>query len=579
MSEKMIMSNCWRQLYPPGSEKLLEQFLEELELLREGLDADTPDPQWYKEAIIYSLYVDLFNDNFPGLIEKLDYLEDLGVTCLWLLPILDSPMRDMGFDIRCYDRMRAELLGLCENAPGREQQAVFRHFLAEAKGRNIKVIFDMVVNHTSDEHQWFKQSRLRPDSPFRDYYIWNKDDQKYQGARLLFKGLCPSNWEKDGKYYYFHRFYEFQPDLNYRNPQVLLGMCRNLLYWLREGVDGFRLDAIPFLWKEEGTNCENLPQTHTIVRFFRAVMDYVRPGTLLLAEACQPPKDVVEYFGQGDECHAAYHFPLMPRIFLALAEQSRDPIISTLDPSITPSIPESSQWFLFLRCHDELTLEMVTAEERKSLNEYYLRDQRWSFREGEGISARLANLLDYNPRKIGLAYSIMLTLPGTPTIYSGDEFGKTNDEAYYEQRKEETGYTDSRNLVRGKINWEQVEENLKNPHSFAAQVFSIVRGQIRTRREHSCFGRGTLEWIEVLDDRGKPAPQVLAYFRTYLDEQIAVINNLSERELTVRLQIPSLSKTKEDLLQQPLRFDPGSGCLQLPPLAYYWIPTMSGVKC
>lgn len=575
MSEKIVMSHCWRQLYPQYSEQLLDQFLKELEPLREALDADIPDPHWYKDAIIYSLYVDLFNDDFSGLIDKLDYLQDLGVTCLWLLPILDSPMRDMGFDIRCYHRIRGELLG---NVPGREPQAIFRHFLAEAHERNIKVIFDVAINHTSNEHQWFKQSRSSPDSPFRDYYIWNKDDRKYQETRLLFKGLCPSNWEKDGDYYYFHRFYEFQPDLNYGNPQVLLGMCRNLLYWLGEGADGFRLDAIPFLWKEEGTNCENLPQTHTIVRFFRAVVDYVRPGTLLLAEACQPPEEVVEYFGREDECHAAYHFPLMPRLFLALAEQNRERIITTLDPAVTPPISESSQWFLFLRCHDELTLEMVTKEERKLLNGYYLRDQRWSFREGEGISARLADLLDYHPRKIGLAYSIMLTLRGTPTIYCGDEFGRANDEAYYEQRRLETGYADSRNFVRGKINWEQVERNLKNPHSFAAQVFSIIKRQILTRREHSCFGRGTLEWIETLDEGGEPLPQVLAYFRSYLDEQIAVINNLSDQKLNVRLPIPSLSETKQDLLQQPLRFDPDSGHLQLPPLVYYWIPMVSGVK-
>jgi len=266
--------------------------------------ANKIEEDWYKDAIVYALYVNLFNTDFNGLTEKLDYLKQLGVNCLWLLPILDSPMRDAGFDIKKYDRIRPDLLALPDDASREEQETVFSGFLNEAHSRGIRVIFDIAINHSSDQHPWFLESQKSEDNPFRDYYIWSKDRTLYGDARLLFKGIEGSNWEPLGDSNYFHRFFSFQPDLNYRNPDVLLAMSKNLLYWQQIGVDGFRADAIPYLWKEEGTNCENLPKTHTIVKFFRAILDYVQPGSLLLAEACQKPNEVVKYMGDGSIRHA-----------------------------------------------------------------------------------------------------------------------------------------------------------------------------------------------------------------------------------------------------------------------------------
>ncbi|MCX7279206.1 MAG: alpha-amylase family glycosyl hydrolase, partial [Burkholderiales bacterium] len=311
--------------------------------------------------------------------DRLPYLQDLGVTCLWLLPILDSPMRDAGFDISDYTRIRSELVGGSDAAA----QATFAEFLAEAHRRNIRVIFDVAMNHCSDQHHWFQEARKGPDNPYRDYFIWSDTTERYKEARIIFKGMMPSNWHplpEDPGTYFFHRFFDSQPDLNYRNPEVLLAMCRVLLFWVAQGVDGFRADAIPYLWKEEGTICENLPGTHTIIKFFRAVLDAVRPGTILLAEACQPPAEVVTYFGDSDECQAAYHFPVMPRIYLALAQGSAKPIFDTLSTTFTPDIPADCGWFSFLRCHDELTLEMVTPEERKAIHAAYCLQPEWDFR-------------------------------------------------------------------------------------------------------------------------------------------------------------------------------------------------------
>jgi len=418
MKEISKIKQMWQELYGNSTELLLDDFITYLEEFRNSRVIKPQKPEWHKDAIVYSLYVDLFNKDFAGLTGKLDYLQNLGVNCIWLLPILDSPMRDAGFDIRQYTMIRDKLIGLPESASDIERQEVFSNFLKEAHSRKIRVIFDIAINHTSDQHPWFIESRKGPDNPYREFYIWNKDTNRYTETRLLFKGMEGSNWEHDGDWYYFHRFFGFQPDLNYRNPQVLIEMSKNLLYWLGEGVDGFRADAIPYLWKEEGTNCENLPKTHTIVKFFRAVLDYVKPHTLLLAEACQKPKEVVKYFGDGDECHAGYHFPLMPQIFKAIAKQNTKPIRKTLRKKNTPEIPENAQWFTFLRCHDELSLELVYVSEkdRAFIHKNYCHEPQWDFRLGEGISARLSELMKRNPDKIALAYSIMLTLPGTPII-------------------------------------------------------------------------------------------------------------------------------------------------------------------
>jgi len=349
MKDLNSIKQLWSQLYGNAHNDKMNEFMSYLNDFKSSRVIAQQEPEWYKDAIVYSLYADLFNKDFNGLTEKLDYIQHLGANCLWLLPILDSPMRDAGFDIRQYTKVRDELLGLPADASEKDKKEVFGNFLNEAHKRGLRVIFDIAMNHTSDQHPWFVESRKGADNPYRDFYIWNKDTNRYTETRLLFKGMENSNWEKDGDCYFFHRFFSFQPDLNYRNPKVLTEMSKNLLYWLGEGVDGFRADAIPYLWKEEGTDCENLPLTHTIVKFFRAVLDYVRPNTLLLAEACQKPLEVVKYFGEDDECHAGYHFPLMPQMFKAIAMQSNEPIRKTLSKEVTPAIPDSAQWFTFLR--------------------------------------------------------------------------------------------------------------------------------------------------------------------------------------------------------------------------------------
>jgi maltose alpha-D-glucosyltransferase/alpha-amylase len=518
--------HLWGKIYPDQPTDKLDNFLE-------NLSPFTGDPEtgdWYKDAIVYALYVDLFNRDFEGLIEKLDYLEELGVNCLWLLPILDSPMRDAGFDIRNYDRVRHDLLGLDENFNKIEQEEVFGHFLKEAHSRGIRVVFDIAINHCSDQHPWFVEAQKSEDNPYRDYFIWSKDTSLYDDARLLFKGIEDSNWEPlDDGWNYFHRFFSFQPDLNYRNPDVLLAMTSHLMYWQSLGVDGFRADAIPYLWKEEGTDCENLGTTHDIVKFFRAMMDYVKPGTLILAEACQKPHKVVKYLGNGDECHAAYHFPLMPMMFKAIAAENNEAIKTTLSPAVTPEIPENAQWFTFLRVHDELSLELVyvSEEDRKFIHENYCHQPQWDFRVGEGISARLSELMGRDVNKIGLAYSLMLTLTGTPVVYYGDEFGKYNDENYYTEQIKLTGKDDTRFLVRGRIDWGYVHDELKKEDGFHATVFKMISAMLAARKSLKVFGRGETAFIDS-------QPEVLAYMRQTEEEQALVVSNLSSETQVIK---------------------------------------------
>ncbi len=529
LKEKIIYE--WNNLYPSSENSKLHKLLETVEEATNRFKLQPQPEGWYKDAVVYSLYVDMFNQTFDGLIEKLGHLRDLGITCLWLLPILDSPMRDAGFDIKDYRNIRAELLGLPADTSPEIKQAEFRKFLEKAHEYGIRVIFDIAMNHTSEAHPWFVESRKGPDNPYRDYYIWNKDTNKYKETRLLFKGMVPSNWEQDGDYYFFHRFFEFQPDLNYRNPDVLIEVCKILLFWLQQGLDGFRADAIPYLWKEDGTDCENLPQTHTILKIFRAVLDSVRPNTLLLAEACQPPKEVVKYFGDNDECHAGYHFPLMPMIFKSLATQNSMPVEDILKPENTPAIAPYNQWFIFLRLHDELTLEMVTPDDRAIIHGHYCQKPLWDFRVGEGISARLAELLDRDARKISMAYSIMLTLPGTPIIYYGDEFARLNDEPFFETYKEKTGKHDSRYLVRGFLDWSHIKQELSNPESLTSRVNSSIKHQLKIRSQNPAFGRGDLNWVMPTDNG---SGKLLAYRRNFNGSSVIVINNLSENEVTIQ---------------------------------------------
>ena len=572
MKEFDVIRTAWHELYGHDNNLLLDDFLKYLEDFKTRQVIQPQEPEWYKDAIVYSLYVDLFNKTFDGLREKLDYIQNLGVNCLWLLPILDSPMRDAGFDIRQYDKVRDELLGLPANATDEEKQKAFRDFLDEAHKRNIKVIFDIAMNHTSDQHPWFLESRKGVDNPYRDFYIWNNDTNRYTATRLLFKGMEDSNWEKDGDCYFFHRFFNFQPDLNYRNPKVLTEMSKNLMFWLSQGVDGFRADAIPYIWKEEGTDCENLPKTHTVVRFFRAVVDYIRPHTLLLAEACQKPVEVVKYFGDGDECNAGYHFPLMPQMFKALAMQSKEPVQKTLSRAITPEIPVNAQWFTFLRCHDELSLELVyvTEEDRAYIHKNYCHQPEWNFRVGEGVSARLAELMLRNPDKIALAYSVMLTLPGTPIIYYGDEFGKLNDEAYYREKIVEIGKDDTRFLVRGKIDWQQLEKDLQNRNSFSAQVFGKISQLVKTRKQYAAFGRGSIEWLDTKDTAGVPNNHIMAYTRSWNDQKLLILHNLSDKPQTFHLAFEG-EPAETDLFGKKIAFDKKTGEMAMKPLDYLWI--------
>lgn len=515
------IEDCWKHLFPEISGVIPDNFIKSLSCYRQTESIDPENKEWYKEAIVYSLYVDLFNKNFNGLREKLPYLQELGVNCLWLLPVLDSPGRDAGFDISDYYSIRKDL-----TEPEQGQDG-FNDFIAEAHKRDIKVIFDIALNHTSDQHPWFKESRKSKDNYYRHYYIWSDDIDKYSGSRIIFKGIEKSNWEKDKNGYYFHRFFNFQPDLNYRNPEVLFAICRVLLYWQKVGVDGFRVDAIPYLWKDEGTDCENRPQTHFIIKFMRAVLDYCKPGTILLAEACQLPEKVVEYFGDGDECHAAYNFPLMPRIFTSIAEQDGKSIKSLLNPDVTPVIPLNSQWFTFLRCHDELSLELeyISEEERRFIYQNYCHKKEWDFRQGEGISARLTELMQKDTGKVLLAFSILFTLPGTPVIYYGDEFGKLNDPDYYREAIQLTGKDDTRYYCRGRIDWEWLDSELQNHDSMHYKIYNMLKKMISVKKRFKLFGRGNL----IFQDAD---PRILSYSREYLNDKFLFIHNLSDKEMS-----------------------------------------------
>ncbi|MEE4258186.1 MAG: alpha-amylase family glycosyl hydrolase [Bacteroidales bacterium] len=570
MNPEQLLYTYWKKLYPNEPVDKLTDFLESMKNAY-AMHPPEAESDWYKDAVVYSLYVDLFNKDFNGLIDKLDYLQDLGVNCLWLLPILDSPMRDAGFDIRNYDRIRADLLGLEEGFSKSDQEIIFGRLLKEAHKRHLKVIFDVAINHCSDAHPWFAEARKSEDNPYRDYYIWSKNTDKYADARLLFKGIEDSNWESNGDdWYYFHRFFNFQPDLNYRNPEVLLEMSKNLLYWQKMGVDGFRADAIPYLWKEDGTSCENLLNTHTIVKFFRAMLDYVKPGTLLLAEACQKPNEVVKYLGEGDECHAAYHFPLMPMMFKAIAAQDGAAIKDTLNPAVTPEIPDNSQWFTFLRVHDELSLELVYVSEkdRKFIHDHYCLKPEWDFRVGEGISARLSELMQRDERKIALAYSLMLTLVGSPVVYYGDEFGKLNDEKYYTEQIKLTGKDDTRFLVRGRIDWNKLEVNLRDENSFHAQVYHTIKEMLNARKQYKVFGRGMTEFIETPDLLSNKSKSVLSYFRTHDDIRILVINNLSEKAVIIDHPLPDHDLAL--LYPKGFTMDEGSNSMHFDAFGFAW---------
>jgi maltose alpha-D-glucosyltransferase/alpha-amylase len=500
------------------------------------------DPLWYKDALVYELHVRAFNDSnadgsgdFRGLVEKLPYLQDLGVNAIWLLPFYPSPLRDDGYDIADYANVNP-MFGTLGDANA---------FVKEAHRRGIRVINELVCNHTSDQHPWFQRARrARRGSAMRDFYVWSETNQRYQDARIIFKDFETSNWTWDhvAGAYYWHRFYSHQPDLNFDNPKVKASVLKALDFWLDMGIDGVRLDAIPYLYEREGTNCENLPETHQFLKEMRRHVDANYSSRMLLAEANQWPEDAVTYFGQGDECHMSFHFPLMPRLFMSIRMEDRFPIIDIL--AQTPTIPDNSQWALFLRNHDELTLEMVTDEERDYMYRAYTQDRL--ARINLGIRRRLAPLLGNDRRRIELMNGLLFSLPGTPVLYYGDEIGM-GDNIFLGDRngvRTPMQWSADRNAGFSRANRQRlylpvitdpeyhyetvnVEAQGQNPHS----LLSWMRRLIALRKRHRAFGRGTLELLRPENRK------VLAYVRRYESEQILCVANLSRFLQAVELDL------------------------------------------
>jgi maltose alpha-D-glucosyltransferase / alpha-amylase len=533
---------------------------------------------WYKDAIFYEIHVKAFCDadgngigDFAGLTACLDYIRDLGVDCVWVLPMYPSPLRDDGYDIADFRGIHPDY-GTVED---------FQKFIDAAHRRGLRVIADLVMNHSSDQHPWFQAARSDPASPYRDYYVWSDTDQRYRDARVIFTDTEKSNWAWDpvGKQYYWHRFFSHQPDLNYDNPAVRAQMLDVMRFWLGRGLDGFRCDAVPYLIEREGTSCENLPETHALLKEFRRVIDLEYDGDrILLAEANQWPEDVRHYFADGDECHMAFHFPLMPRLYMAVRREDRLPITDIFTQ--TPPIPPGCQWCLFLRNHDELTLEMVTNEERAYMYYAYASDPQMKL--NLGIRRRLAPLMQNDRRRIELMNSLLLTLPGTPIIYYGDEIGMGDNV-----------YLGDRNGVRTPMQWSanrnadfstaeegrlylpvindpvygyqavNVAAQAKTPSS----LLNTMKRLIAVRKTCRAFGRGTIEFL-------RPRNQtVLAFYRQHRDETILVVANLSTRSQPVELDLAAhRGSTLFELLGEtrfpPIRDTPYF--LSLGPHGFYW---------
>jgi maltose alpha-D-glucosyltransferase/alpha-amylase len=497
---------------------------------------------WYKDAVIYELHIKAFCDSngdgigdFNGLMQKLDYLQNLGITAIWVLPFYPSPLRDDGYDIADYYSIN----------PAYGDLKQFKKFLDEAHKRGLKVITELVINHTSDQHPWFQRARKAPKgSPEREFYVWTDNPQQYRGVRIIFQDFEASNWTWDpvAQQYYWHRFFHHQPDLNFDNPLVQDEVFKMIDYWCEMGVDGFRLDAVPYLFEREGTNCENLPETHAYLKKLRKHVDKVYPGTLLLAEANMWPEDSASYFGNGDECHMNYHFPVMPRMFMSLQMEDRYPITDIFDQ--TPEIPNTCQWAIFLRNHDELTLEMVTDEERDYMYKVYVKDPK--ARINLGIRHRLAPLMDNNRKKIELLNYLLFSLPGTPVIYYGDEIGM-GDNFYLGDRDgvrtpmqwsadRNAGFSASNPqklylpvILDPEYHYESVNVEMQSRNT--SSLLWWTKRLINTRRKYKAFSRGDMKFINAEN------PKILAFTRTYEDETMLVIVNLSRYIQPVELDI------------------------------------------
>ena len=537
----------------------------------------TPDPLWYKDAVIYQLHVKTFADgdgdgvgDFKGLTGKLSYLRDLGLNCLWLLPMYPSPFRDDGYDIADYRSIHPSYGTLDD----------FAEFLDAAHAHRLRVVTELVLNHTSDQHAWFKEARRSRDAPRRDWYVWSDTDDRYAGVRMIFVDTERSNWawDADSKQYYWHRFFSHQPDLNYDNPLVREEMWNVMKFWLDLGVDGFRVDAVPYLIEREGTSCENLPETHEVLKFLRARLDENFTDRMLLAEANQWPEDVRHYFGDGDEFHMAFHFPLMPRIFMAVRLEDRKPLVEIVER--TPDIPDACQWGIFLRNHDELTLEMVTEVERDYMYEEYARDP--VARINVGIRRRLAPLLDGDRRRIELMNGLLMSLPGSPIIYYGDEIGMGDNV-----------YLGDRNGVRTPMQWdggwnagfssadpERLAQPLISNPLFGYQIVNVesqkrsehsllnwMRRLITVRQSTRVFSRGSTVFLKASNHR------VLAFFRALGKERVLVVCNLSSTAQAVELDLSSLAGAVPiEMFGKSLfpRIGTLPYLLTMGPYAFYW---------
>jgi maltose alpha-D-glucosyltransferase / alpha-amylase len=546
--------------------------------------ANPKDLRWYQDAVIYELPVKSFADgngdgigDFQGLYTKLDYLQDLGITCIWLLPFFPSPLRDDGYDIADYLSVHPSYGTLDD----------FKRVLAAAHDRGLQVVIELVLNHTSDQHPWFQRARQAPPgSPERDFYVWSETDQKYKDARIIFLDTERSNWTWDpvAQASYWHRFFHHQPDLNYENPAVIKEMLAVLDFWIALGVDGFRLDAVPYLRERDGTNCENLPETHDIIKLFRRHVDETAPERMLLAEANQLPAEVRAYFGEGDECHMAYHFPVMPRIFMGLHLEDRDPIVDVM--ARTPAIPDTCQWAMFLRNHDELTLEMVTDDERDYMYLAYSMDPQ--ARLNLGIRRRLAPLVGNSRRRIELLNALLFSFPGTPILYYGDEIGM-GDNLFLGDRngvRTPMQWTGDRNAGFSRADPARLYSpvimdpvygyqavNVEAQESDKASLLHWMRNMIRLRRLFTVFGRGTIEFLQPANRR------VLAYVRRFGDDVLLCVANLSRSaqpcELDLRafagmVPVEMLGYTEFPAIGELPYF------LTLGPYGFYWFELQHG---
>ena len=536
-----------------------------------------PSQLWYKNAIFYQVNVRAFYDSsgdghgdFEGVTEKLDYLKNLGVDCLWVMPFYNSPLKDDGYDVSDFYRV-LPAFGTIEQ---------LKTLVQSAHDKGLRVITDMIMNHTSDQHPWFQSARTGPDSPFHDYYVWSDTDKKYEDARIIFLDTEKSNWtwDEQAKQYYWHRFYASQPDLNYQNPDVQKAMLDVMKYWLEIGIDGFSADAVPYLFEREGTNCENLPETHAFLKEIRSYIDTNFPGCILLAEANQWPKDVLPYFGNGDEFQMGFHFPLMPRIFMALKKEDRTSLVWILNE--TPPIPDNCQWCTFLRNHDELTLEMVTEEERQYMWKEYAPDPR--MRLNLGIRRRLAPLLDNDPRKIRLANALLYGLPGSPIIYYGDEIGMGDNIELFDRNGVRTPmqWTSGQNAGFSSAPAERlyepviakppfdpasvnVQDQLANPDS----LYHFMKKLVQVRKENAVLAEGSLLWLDP------PQKAVLAYLRSLDSATVLVLNNLSDQAQPLNLNVELLSGIPLDLWTGHLNpmYKDGSINIVLEPYQFIWL--------